>query len=194
MSVDKNEDQFVKLTTMLESMEEYDRDDEDDLEEGVLGDIAAKAGNIAASATKDVVSGLAKGVVDGVLGTKDVRLMKTASKAFLQVLRNNGINTTEQKVSNKLSKIIARSILKKREGVKGDQKESRQTSPDTQMAKSSEANPDKPNQKDNNIKDDAISALITLGMKKSEASAKVINSLKSNPNSSLEDIIKQSLK
>ena len=89
--------------------------EEEDLEEGKLGDLAKRAASAVAGGTKDLVKGLAKGAVEGVLGPKDVRLMKTATEAFTEVLQNNGISTTDKHISNVLSKLLAKAILKQRE-------------------------------------------------------------------------------
>jgi len=108
------------LDIFLEGLDDVEQDD---MDEGVLGNLAGKAAKVVAGGVKDVVAGLAKGTIDGVLGPKDVRLMKTAVKAFTEILANNDIATTEDKVSNAFAKILARSILKKRETEGGSKKQ-----------------------------------------------------------------------
>jgi len=156
-----------------------------ELDEGALGNLATKVAKTVGSVGADVVKGLAKGAIEGVLGPKDVRLMKTASKAFVEVLANNGIKTSEEKVSNVLSKLLARSILKKRESSDTATKDDEVAAkPSEKPAASGAAN---------DIRKDAILALKSLGIKNREASAKIDNILSSNKNIALEDLIKQAL-
>ncbi len=122
MSQPKNDGQWNHLNCLLESMEDdYASDEKKDSEivEGAIGNIAGNIGKVVGSGTKEIIEGLAKGVMEGILGPKDIRLMKAAAKAFQEVLENQGIKQTEETISKFLSKTLSKELLKQTKKIQG---------------------------------------------------------------------------
>lgn len=134
------DDQMDLLNVLLESVEKEYKEEEkeeggeesgeteepegEELEEGVVGDLAKKVSRAVAGQAKDVIASAAKGTMEGLLGSKEERLLNAASKNFGELLRTSGINVTDETTKKLLDRILARNVVKYVEKKREQQKTS----------------------------------------------------------------------
>ena len=99
-----NEDMLKQAGMILEDRSE------DELEEGVIGDIAAKIADRVEDGTRDIVKGAAKDIVEGIFGPKEERLLKGATTTYAELLRISGLNVSDETVKEFLSKTLLKKV------------------------------------------------------------------------------------
>jgi len=118
-----SDDLYNKVNILLESIENDDKcqenDQNDELDEGTMGDLASKIAKAIAGGGKELAQNLAKGTLEGILGSKEERLLQNAAKNFTELLNMSGIKvsieTTQKLLNNILTKNVIKFITTKRE-------------------------------------------------------------------------------
>jgi len=125
---------ITTLETLLESIEKYQDEDTQDVvkkDEGISGGVSGEGGqseeyemdealkdtvkNIFSSLTgsaSEILHSAVKGSVEGLLQSKDEKLLNNAAKAYGELLRRSGVNATDETAKNLLDKILAKNIVK----------------------------------------------------------------------------------
>ena len=102
------DDMAKKVEVILEERQE-------ELEEGVVDDLAERAARALASGVKDLTVKTAKGIWDGITKPREEKLMDTAAKAYGELFRDAGINVTDEKVKDFLSNALLKQVAKRLE-------------------------------------------------------------------------------